>query len=331
MKKKIAIGVLLIVLSAALIGGTTMAWFTAKTEVAAAEFTAGTVIIDAEDPTVSLMDGKFIDNINPGDCATVCWEIVNTGTKAAQLRVKLSDVWSVTDEYPNGLPTANVHYAPAPKSDWVMYEEEGEIWFYYTGKVEDGIPGTYKDLDPTTVKLCVVVGFDGEDTNDFYQGATYTISGEAWAVQASNSAPTAVWGSAWDLATADDYNFDNLINYFLGDNPGSKMPCWKGEDPVIVPDPDPEMYTLTLDTAPDCFNWGSVTGAGSKAEGSSVTVTANPNWNRKFVKWTDVNGNTVSSNPTYIFTMPSDHYKLTAHFRVSIFGLAGDAEAQVTE
>jgi Divergent InlB B-repeat domain len=60
--------------------------------------------------------------------------------------------------------------------------------------------------------------------------------------------------------------------------------------------------------------YGTVSGGGTFAEGSSVTVTATPNGTRSFVNWTQ-NGKVVSTSASYMFTMPSANVTLTAHFK----------------
>jgi hypothetical protein len=60
--------------------------------------------------------------------------------------------------------------------------------------------------------------------------------------------------------------------------------------------------------------YGTVSGAGTFAEGSSVTVTATPNGNHSFVNWAQ-NGKVVSTSASYTLTMPSANATLTAHFK----------------
>jgi hypothetical protein len=60
--------------------------------------------------------------------------------------------------------------------------------------------------------------------------------------------------------------------------------------------------------------YGTVSGAGTFAEGSLVTVTATPNGSHSFVNWTQ-NANVVSTLASYTFTMPSASTTLTAHFK----------------
>jgi hypothetical protein len=59
---------------------------------------------------------------------------------------------------------------------------------------------------------------------------------------------------------------------------------------------------------------GTVSGAGTFAEGSSVAVTATPNGSHSFVNWTQ-NAKVVSTSASYMLTMPSANVTLTAHFK----------------
>jgi hypothetical protein len=59
---------------------------------------------------------------------------------------------------------------------------------------------------------------------------------------------------------------------------------------------------------------GTVSGGGTFAEGSSVTVTAMPSGSHSFVNWTQ-NAKVVSTSASYTFNMPSANVTLTAHFK----------------
>ena len=67
---------------------------------------------------------------------------------------------------------------------------------------------------------------------------------------------------------------------------------------------------MTASPAP----YGTVSGAGTFPEGSSVTVTATPSGTHSFVNWTQ-SGKVVSTSASYTFTMPSANTTLTAHFK----------------
>jgi hypothetical protein len=75
---------------------------------------------------------------------------------------------------------------------------------------------------------------------------------------------------------------------------------------------NPKQYRLSVTASPATY--GTVSGAGTFAEGSSVTVTATPTGSHSFVNWTQ-NGRMVSTSASYTFTMPSATVTLTAHFK----------------
>jgi hypothetical protein len=75
---------------------------------------------------------------------------------------------------------------------------------------------------------------------------------------------------------------------------------------------NPKNYTLAVSASPTSY--GTVSGAGTFAEGSSVTVTAMPNGSHSFVNWTQ-NAKVVNTSSSYTFTMPSANVTLTAHFK----------------
>jgi hypothetical protein len=75
---------------------------------------------------------------------------------------------------------------------------------------------------------------------------------------------------------------------------------------------NPKQYKLSVTASPATY--GTVSGAGTFAEGSSVTVTATPNGSRSFVNWTQ-NGKVVGTSASYMLTMPSANVTLTAHFK----------------
>ena len=72
----------------------------------------------------------------------------------------------------------------------------------------------------------------------------------------------------------------------------------------------PPTYTITVSANPT--NGGSVTGSGTFTEGQTCTVSATPNTNYTFNNWTE-NGNVVSSNASYTFTVNGDR-NLVANF-----------------
>lgn len=234
MKRKVMLSLFVIFLAAAIIGGATMAWFTAKADATPAAFQAGTVMIEAGGKFD--LDDEVFNNVNPGDCICVGWWITNTGSKAIELKVVGDGLWSLSEvaiEYVQanwdglchskygdfgdnswasfmadfntaaemGADNNPTYIVPCPDYEWALAlvdelgnlvtstEDVSEYHFYYLGgPVEPG----------ETVQLCLCVAFDGPLMNNLFQAATFTMGGTVYAVQASNNAPSEVWGDLYD-------------------------------------------------------------------------------------------------------------------------------------
>ena len=193
-KSRIMMSFFVIALAAALIGGATMAWFTAKVEVTN-EFTAGTVMITAEEDEYLTDD---LGNVNPGDCLKKVIDIDNTGTKEIKLRMKLEGEWSYSEAWLSAnwdalcfseieKPTTELGWAtffeglidPASFTivGWDYNENDG--WWYYDGTI----------ASEASVQLEIDVCFDGDDMTNEFQEAEYTLKTYFQAIQASNNAP----------------------------------------------------------------------------------------------------------------------------------------------
>jgi hypothetical protein len=98
----------------------------------------------------------------------------------------------------------------------------------------------------------------------------------------------------------DNIGFDNTTN-----NQGNTTRL-----ATLIVNPKP--YRLSVTASPATY--GTVSGAGTFVEGSSVTVTATPKGSHSFVNWTQ-NGKVVSTSASYMFNMPSANATLTAHFK----------------
>jgi len=227
-KKGIFLSMMVIVFVIAVSLAGTLAWFTASADAPENVFTAGTVNIEAGEKYVINEEKK--GNVNPGDCFVKCFEIENDGSKDIELRLTgftgswewydgdgeswnnnwLYNNWEslypdtdkpgnkgVFDDFVAGLGDP-VYIAPVPGSDWVMSESDGVYDFYYKG---GAIPGTNSTEDNTEapydvdryVRLCVLVIFDGDQMENGFQGANFTLNGEFEAIQASNEAPETAW------------------------------------------------------------------------------------------------------------------------------------------
>ena len=83
-------------------------------------------------------------------------------------------------------------------------------------------------------------------------------------------------------------------------------------------------YNISATAEPS--NGGSVSGAGSYAQGNTCTLVATANSGYSFVKWTK-NGTQVSTNPTYSFTV-TGNATYVAHFEQNIVNYAISATAE---
>lgn len=135
------------------------------------------------------------DNWNPGDENIRVYKIINTGTKAINLRGILTGKWYEFDTESGtwiecGLSLDVVSFKlPAGETNWV---QDGE-YFYY----KPIIPGTYggdASEDDRTTELVIIVCLDGPDTTNEYQGKRFIVEATFEAIQASNGAAEA---SGW--------------------------------------------------------------------------------------------------------------------------------------
>ena len=199
MKSRMLLSMLIIALVAAVIGGATMASFTAKVDVEN-EFTAGTVMITADEDVDATDD---LGNVNPGDCLRKVIDICNTGSKAILLRLQLEGTWTFDEQWLSENWEAlcfSDEPIPVTEIGWATFFEGlvdpasfdlGAGWFYYEG-------WWYYTGDPADAEACIKldfeVCFDLEDMGNHYQKATYELNTYIQAIQASNNASGLTWG-----------------------------------------------------------------------------------------------------------------------------------------
>ncbi len=206
-KGRILISMVIIVVALALSLGATLAFFTYDMPARTNTFQAGTVEITDGGEVVT---GGDMGNVNPGDCFEKCFTIINTGSKAIELRMTdFAGEWSFNDStstlpllYDNG----PLYIAPHHENDWKMRQVGDSFEFYYTdGPIAAG----------ESVELCMIIAFDREIMDDKYQGITLTLDGTFSAVQASNDAPVEVWNDA-DWASWKGENGWFSLNHYYG-------------------------------------------------------------------------------------------------------------------
>ena len=185
-KRSMMIGsvILLVIL---LIGGGTFAWFSYSTRPVVNNFQAGTLKYSVYE----CFDGRMAQNVNPGDCFNKWVWFKNNGTKKMFIRAK------ITPEFEGGiLPVDGVVKLTVP-SGWVF--KDG--YYYYPRVI---LPGY-------SVQLLEKVCFDGPSMGNEYQGKKLTLTIMSEAIQATNGAPTALWGfDPGTLLTTRDVDISTL-------------------------------------------------------------------------------------------------------------------------
>lgn len=201
MKAKVTISMLVILVVIAASLGATLAWFTDESDPIENVFTAGTVIISAEEEITA--GSETMDNWNPGDCATKEFTITNSGTKAIRLRGLITTQWyenTGTDEdptwvewTPDGTDAVKVTLNPAEQG-WAENPADSGTW-YYNESIE-GFDGTG---DAPEVKLTLNVCLDGPEADNQYQGKRFILEAKFQAIQAS-------YEGQWTWDEFDTYN-----------------------------------------------------------------------------------------------------------------------------
>jgi len=191
MNRKIFTSLLVIGMALAAIAGGTLAWFTFETEAIENVFTAGTVLIEADEEIISGAD--TMDNWNPGDCAVKEFTITNTGSK--RIFIRTNALAGLVGQW----------YEPGGEIPWIPttpVDEEGNLidvvtitvlsedwqrvgdYYYYQGIID---PETSVTL---TIRVCLA----GPLTDKSYQGKVYKMSTLFAAIQSSHDASGDAWG-----------------------------------------------------------------------------------------------------------------------------------------
>ena len=113
---------------------------------------------------------------------------------------------------------------------------------------------------------------------------------------------------------AGSYNYYVKTNYYAGESAASNQ--------VTAVIGDGTYYAIEATANPS--NGGTVTGAGTFAEGSTCTLTATANTGYTFVNWTK-NGTQVSTNATYSFTV-TEAANFVANFSLDSYEINAYAE-----
>ncbi len=99
MDKRIFTSVLIILMALAAMGGATLAWFTSEATIGENVFTAGTIVIDADEDFDSSSYTATHNNWNPGDEDKKQITIDVKGSKNIYLRAKIDEEWTGLGQY----------------------------------------------------------------------------------------------------------------------------------------------------------------------------------------------------------------------------------------
>ncbi len=215
MKKKIALACTAVVLVAAVVVGTTLAWFT-DTEAKTNVVTMGNVNIDLTEPSYvenATVDSEgnlhYNDYAMPGDKIAKDPTITNTGDFACYVRAKiefkgptdkteLSDddlYFKYTDPNTQAVSYISINDASANGNKWV---KSGEYW-YYTEPL--------KKNDAVVLFDTVIVP---EEWNNEVANQDFSITVSAEAIQADNFQPKEVNGVyGWYNSNGDEVTVEN--------------------------------------------------------------------------------------------------------------------------
>lgn len=83
-------------------------------------------------------------------------------------------------------------------------------------------------------------------------------------------------------------------------------------------------FNLTLNANPE--QGGTVSGAGQYAAGQQLQLVATPSTGYMFEKWTDAQGNQISTQASFTYTMPAQDISLTANFALRNYVLTLNVE-----
>ena len=157
----------------------------------------------------------------------------------------------------------------------------------------------------TVMKYFSNLGYEVE----FSPGLTYNWEvPEGWSVTAGQGTNAVTVDSGYESGDIEVRAANNC-----GESPSSIFP-------VTI------LHTLTLQASPP--GAGTVSGGGNYAEGDLVAITVTTGSGYHFVNWTDDNGNEVSDQAEFDFTMAGNDLILTANFaELKTLTLIADPEA----
>ncbi len=182
-------------------------------------------------------------------------------------------------------------YYPAAYADYT-----GSDGNYYTSNLYEYIPSTYSGV-AFLIRTYVT---DGTYNYDLYRNGSRIAANLSTTTHNDNNL---AYGT---------YNYYVKTHYYGGVTDASN---------TVTVTLAAAMHTISATASPT--SGGTITGAGSYAEGTLCTLTASPSTGYHFVKWTK-NGTQVSTNASYSFTVTEDA-TYVANFAVNTYTITANA------
>ena len=101
------------------------------------------------------------------------------------------------------------------------------------------------------------------------------------------------------------------------------------EDIILIANFEMADYTLPLFANPE--EGGTFIGSGTYNAGDTVKIRAIPNTGWEFINWTDSEGNLISNQPEYSFTMHAEELILIANYEMTEYNKNQDNQHEDDE
>ena len=164
-------------------------------------------------------------------------------------------------------------------------------------KIAEGVnkTGTYAFYKYTNVTQVIIYGNLTEVGSNAFANCSGITTVQYWGTKAPSGKSNAFSGTT-------------LRYVLVTSNYDGKNFCGKSIKKTLVPDVEPEKYTVSISVT----EGGTVTGAGEYEANTAASVTATPNEGYKFINWTE-GDRTITSETTYVFTVTQNR-NLVANF-----------------
>lgn len=182
-----------------------------------------------------------------------------------------------------------------------IWSEDGGMVNYGTDMdfptivLEDGSAFGFTGIFPPTMRVAFYKDSLGEMT-------TFNNYAESRGMENSQD---------WNFYSVNNVNMDGNKFIGAGVNPSGQDVCFLIEFTDV-----PSLYNLSLSANP--VEGGVVTGGGEFEAATEVTIEASANENYKFINWTNLDGDVISTDSITVYTMPEANTELFANFQSTV-------------